>query len=161
MDPKGKYRLSACLSLAGQGNHHPAGEVKGPVGNDFTHGPKSPHTAGTYRQTPVPTPVFHNGILYLSRGYRNSDFLALRRNGHASIGAVDELHVEQRLEILNRSAEGRLRDETVRSGAAEVLRICKRDEIAQLFGRWESLRIHTGNIIVKSDQRNWNIQFYK
>jgi len=37
--------------------------------------------AGTQRQTPIPTPVFHDGIIYLSRGYRNSDFLAIKPGG--------------------------------------------------------------------------------
>jgi outer membrane protein assembly factor BamB len=34
------------------------------------------HT-GTERQTPIPSAVFHDGTIYLSRGYRNSDILAL------------------------------------------------------------------------------------
>jgi outer membrane protein assembly factor BamB len=37
--------------------------------------------AGNKRQTPVPSPVFHNGLIYLSRGYRNSDFIAIRPGG--------------------------------------------------------------------------------
>jgi outer membrane protein assembly factor BamB len=41
--------------------------------------------AGKWRQTPVPTPVFHNGILFLSRGYRNSDFLALSPGGEGDV----------------------------------------------------------------------------
>jgi outer membrane protein assembly factor BamB len=34
------------------------------------------HT-GSERQTPIPSPVSHNGVIYLSRGYRNSDVLAM------------------------------------------------------------------------------------
>ncbi len=41
--------------------------------------------AGTQRQTPIPTPVFHDGIIYISRGYRNSDFLALRPGGSGDV----------------------------------------------------------------------------
>lgn len=41
--------------------------------------------AGKWRQTPVPTPVFHNGILFLSRGYRNSDFLAMLPGGKGDV----------------------------------------------------------------------------
>lgn len=37
--------------------------------------------AGSERQTPIPTPVSHDGIIYLSRGYRNSDYLALLPGG--------------------------------------------------------------------------------
>jgi outer membrane protein assembly factor BamB len=41
--------------------------------------------AGSQRQTPVPSPVFHNGVIYLSRGYRNSDFLAIRPGGRGDV----------------------------------------------------------------------------
>jgi len=41
--------------------------------------------AGKWRQTPIPTPVFHDGILYMVRGYRNSDFLALRPGGRGDV----------------------------------------------------------------------------
>jgi outer membrane protein assembly factor BamB len=45
--------------------------------------------AGSQRQSPIPSPVFHDSIIYLSRGYRNSDFLAIRAGG---IGDVTESH---------------------------------------------------------------------
>jgi outer membrane protein assembly factor BamB len=41
--------------------------------------------AGSARQTPVPTPVFHDGVLYLARGYRNSDYQALRVGGRGDV----------------------------------------------------------------------------
>ncbi len=41
--------------------------------------------AGSQRQTPIPTPVFHDGIVYMSRGYRNSDFMAIRPSGRGDI----------------------------------------------------------------------------
>ena len=41
--------------------------------------------AGSQRQTPVPSPVFHNGLIYLSRGYRNSDFMAIRPGGQGDV----------------------------------------------------------------------------
>ena len=34
--------------------------------------------AGSERQTPIPTAVSQDGVIYLSRGYRNSDYLAIR-----------------------------------------------------------------------------------
>jgi outer membrane protein assembly factor BamB len=37
--------------------------------------------AGSERQTPIPTPVSHDGVIYMSRGYRNSDYLALLPGG--------------------------------------------------------------------------------
>jgi outer membrane protein assembly factor BamB len=37
--------------------------------------------AGSDRQTPIPSVVFHDGEIYMSRGYRNSDILALRPGG--------------------------------------------------------------------------------
>ena len=44
---------------------------------------------GSPRQSPIPSPVFHDGVIYMSRGYRNSDFLAIRPGGH---GEVTESH---------------------------------------------------------------------
>jgi outer membrane protein assembly factor BamB len=41
--------------------------------------------AGKWRQTPIPTPVFHDGVIYMSRGYRNSDILALRPGGRGDV----------------------------------------------------------------------------
>ncbi len=41
--------------------------------------------AGKWRQTPIPTPVFHEGIIYMVRGYRNSDFLAIRAAGRGDV----------------------------------------------------------------------------
>jgi outer membrane protein assembly factor BamB len=50
--------------------------------------------AGTERQTPIPSPVFHDGTIYLSRGYRNSDILALRSGGRGDVSAT---HLRWRL----------------------------------------------------------------
>jgi outer membrane protein assembly factor BamB len=41
--------------------------------------------AGSQRQTPIPSPVFDKGVIYLSRGYRNSDFLALGPGGKGDV----------------------------------------------------------------------------
>lgn len=49
--------------------------------------------AGSERQTPIPTPVFDDGLIYMSRGYRNSDFLALQPGGR---GDVTESHIKWR-----------------------------------------------------------------
>jgi outer membrane protein assembly factor BamB len=46
---------------------------------------------GTERQTPIPSAVFADGRIYLSRGYRNSDVLAIRPGGR---GDVTASHVE-------------------------------------------------------------------
>ena len=45
---------------------------------------------GSERQTPIPSAVFHDGLIYLSRGYRNSDFMAIRPGGR---GDVTKSHV--------------------------------------------------------------------
>ena len=50
--------------------------------------------AGAERQTPIPSAVFHEGSLYLSRGYRNSDILAIRAGGR---GDVSTSHLRWRL----------------------------------------------------------------
>ena len=42
------------------------------------------------RQTPVPSAVFHDGLIYLTRGYRNSPYLAIRPGGR---GDVTSSHV--------------------------------------------------------------------
>lgn len=44
---------------------------------------------GSERQSPIPTPVFHDSVIYMSRGYRNSDFLAILPGGR---GEVTESH---------------------------------------------------------------------
>ena len=44
--------------------------------------------AGSERQTPIPSAVFHEGTIYLSRGYRNSDIWALRPGGKGDVGAT-------------------------------------------------------------------------
>ena len=47
--------------------------------------------AGSKRQTPIPSPVFHNGVIYLSRGYRNSDFMAIQPGGRGDVSASNIL----------------------------------------------------------------------
>ena len=44
--------------------------------------------AGSERQTPIPTAVVHEGMIYLSRGYRNSDYLAIRPGGRGDVTAT-------------------------------------------------------------------------
>jgi outer membrane protein assembly factor BamB len=46
---------------------------------------------GSQRQTPIPSPVFHNGVIYLSRGYRNSNFLAIKAGGRGDVAAQNIL----------------------------------------------------------------------
>lgn len=50
--------------------------------------------AGAERQTPIPSAVFHDGVIYMSRGYRNSDIWALKPGGH---GDVSSTHLKWRL----------------------------------------------------------------
>jgi outer membrane protein assembly factor BamB len=45
------------------------------------------HT-GTNRQTPIPSAVYHDGRIFLSRGYRNSDVLAIRPGGRGDVTAT-------------------------------------------------------------------------
>ncbi|MBK5296783.1 MAG: PQQ-like beta-propeller repeat protein [Vicinamibacteria bacterium] len=47
--------------------------------------------AGKPRQTPIPSAVFHDGRIYLSRGYRNSDYMAIRPGGRGDVTAT---HIE-------------------------------------------------------------------
>jgi outer membrane protein assembly factor BamB len=48
---------------------------------------------GTPRQTPIPSAVFDGDRIYLSRGYRNSDYMAIRPGGRGDVTAT---HVEWR-----------------------------------------------------------------
>ena len=48
---------------------------------------------GAPRQTPIPSAVSHDGRIFLSRGYRNSDYMAIRPGGR---GDVTSTHVEWR-----------------------------------------------------------------
>ena len=50
--------------------------------------------AGSERQTPIPSAVFYEGTIYLSRGYRNSDIWALRPGGRGDVGAT---HIKWRM----------------------------------------------------------------
>jgi outer membrane protein assembly factor BamB len=43
------------------------------------------------RQTPVPSAVFHDGVIYLTRGYRNSPYLAVRPGGRGDVSATHVL----------------------------------------------------------------------
>jgi outer membrane protein assembly factor BamB len=45
------------------------------------------------RQTPIPTPVSCDGIIYMSRGYRNSDYMAIQPGGR---GDVTTSHIKWR-----------------------------------------------------------------
>ena len=52
------------------------------------------HTDGANR-FPIPVPVFHDGILYLTRGYRSGPYMAMRPGGR---GDVTSSHVVWRVE---------------------------------------------------------------
>ena len=39
------------------------------------------------RQSPIPSAVFHEGLVYMTRGYRNSPYLALRPGGRGDVTA--------------------------------------------------------------------------
>jgi outer membrane protein assembly factor BamB len=46
---------------------------------------------GTPRQTPIPSAVFDGNRIYVSRGYRNSDYMAIRPGGRGDVTAT---HIE-------------------------------------------------------------------
>jgi hypothetical protein len=65
------------------------------------------------------------------------DFLPGRRHRDTAIGAFENHHAEFGFEFLDLPAQGRLTDETVPRGAAEVAAIGDRDnvfEVAQVHG---------------------------
>jgi outer membrane protein assembly factor BamB len=84
---RGKGKISHCTPLVIQG---PAGEelIVNSSERIEAFDPASGKLlwyAGSQRQTPIPSPVFHNGIIYMVRGYRNSDFLAIRPGGRGDV----------------------------------------------------------------------------
>lgn len=44
--------------------------------------------AGDSNRFPVPSPVFHNGVIYTSRGYRSGPYMAIRPGGRGDVGAT-------------------------------------------------------------------------
>ncbi len=44
--------------------------------------------AGSERQTPIPSAVFADGVIYMSRGYRNSDIWAVRPGGRGEVAPL-------------------------------------------------------------------------
>ncbi len=45
------------------------------------------HVGGS-NQFPIPVPAFHNGILYMSRGYRSGPYMAVRPGGRGDVSAT-------------------------------------------------------------------------
>ena len=45
---------------------------------------------GTTNRFPIPVPVFHDGVIYMSRGYRSGPYMAIRPGGR---GDVTKTHI--------------------------------------------------------------------
>jgi len=60
----------------------------GVSGHDFSTGERRWHFEEANR-FPVPSPVFHDGVVFLSRGYRSSPFMAIRPGGTGDISATN------------------------------------------------------------------------
>jgi outer membrane protein assembly factor BamB len=58
----------------------------GVSGHDFTTGERLWHFDEANR-FPVPTPFAHEGVIYVSRGFRSSPFMAIRPGGSGELGA--------------------------------------------------------------------------
>lgn len=65
----------------------------GVSGHDLTSGERRWYIEEANR-FPIPTPVFHDGMIYTSRGYRSSPFMAIRPGGS---GNVANTHVAWKL----------------------------------------------------------------
>jgi outer membrane protein assembly factor BamB len=48
------------------------------------------HVGGS-NQFPIPVPAFHNGVLYMSRGYRSGPYMAVRPGGRGDVSATHVL----------------------------------------------------------------------
>ncbi len=51
-------------------------------------------SADEFCKVPVPMPVYHNGMIYINRGYRSSPYLAIKPGGS---GDVTNTHIEWRM----------------------------------------------------------------
>ena len=60
----------------------------GVSGHDVATGQRLWHIDEANR-FPVPSPIFHDGLIYLSRGYRSSPFLAIRPGGKGDVAATN------------------------------------------------------------------------
>ena len=58
----------------------------GVSGHDFATGARLWHFDEANR-FPIPTPLFHDGVIYMSRGYRSSPFMAIRPGGEGDVAA--------------------------------------------------------------------------
>jgi outer membrane protein assembly factor BamB len=58
----------------------------GVSGHDFSTGKQLWHLEEANR-FPIPMPLFHDGLIYTSRGYRSSPFMAIRPGGQGNIAA--------------------------------------------------------------------------
>jgi outer membrane protein assembly factor BamB len=55
-------------------------------GHDFSTGQRLWHIDEDNR-FPIPTPLFHDGMIYASRGYRSSPFMAIRPGGKGNVAS--------------------------------------------------------------------------
>jgi outer membrane protein assembly factor BamB len=60
---------------------------EGVSGHDASTGARLWHIAESNR-FPIPMPLFHDGVIYTSRGYRSSPFMAIRPGGKGDVGAT-------------------------------------------------------------------------
>lgn len=56
----------------------------GVSGHDLSTGQRLWYVEGS-NQFPIPAPLFHNGVIYTSRGYRSSPYLAIRPGGKDNV----------------------------------------------------------------------------
>ena len=59
----------------------------GVSGHDVATGQQLWHVEEANR-FPIPMPLFHDGLIYTSRGYRSSPFLAIRPGGKGNVAAT-------------------------------------------------------------------------
>ena len=77
------YSTPLVLSAAGR-NEIVVNSSAGVSGHDFLSGERRWYIEEPNR-FPIPTPVFHDGIIYTSRGYRSSPFMAIRPGGSGNV----------------------------------------------------------------------------
>jgi outer membrane protein assembly factor BamB len=81
------YSTPLVVETAGRGEIVVNSSI-GVSGHDVSTGERLWHFAEPNR-FPVPSPIFQNGLIYLSRGYRSSPFMAIRPGGKGDIASAN------------------------------------------------------------------------
>jgi hypothetical protein len=78
------------LRLSGPEFGVPAGRPSGPREWSIPRSGAFLWHVGGSNQFPIPAPTFHDGVLYMTRGYRSGPYMAIRPGGRGDISTVQK-----------------------------------------------------------------------